>query len=60
MAEKGERRSQRFLPPTAREGVEGKKKKKKKKKKKEEEEESRRLPSLLLVLSHSYFDSAAS
>ena len=53
-------RSQRFLPPTAREGVEGKKKKKKKKKKKEEEEESRRLPSLLLVLSHSYFDSAAS
>ena len=59
MAEKGERRSQRFLPPTAREGVEGKKKKKKKKKE-EEEEESRRLPSLLLVLSHSYFDSAAS
>ena len=57
MAEKGERRSQRFLPPTAREGVEGKKKKKKKE---EEEEESRRLPSLLLVLSHSYFDSAAS
>jgi hypothetical protein len=57
VAEKGERRSQRFLPPTAREGVEGKKKKKKKK---EEEEESRRLPSLLLVLSHSYFDSAAS
>ena len=56
MAEKGERRSQRFLPPTAREGVEGKKKKKKE----EEEEESRRLPSLLLVLSHSYFDSAAS
>jgi hypothetical protein len=59
VAEKGERRSQRFLPPTAREGVEGKKKKKKKKKE-EEEEESRRLPSLLLVLSHSYFDSAAS
>ena len=59
MAEKGERRSQRFLPPTAREGVEGKKKKKKKKEE-EEEEESRRLPSLLLVLSHSYFDSAAS
>ena len=58
MAEKGERRSQRFLPPTAREGVEGKKKKKKKKE--EEEEENRRLPSLLLVLSHSYFDSAAS
>ena len=58
MAEKGERRSQRFLPPTAREGVEGKKKKKKKEE--EEEEESRRLPSLLLVLSHSYFDSAAS
>ena len=59
MAEKGERRSQRFLPPTARVGVEGKKKKKKKKEE-EEEEESRRLPSLLLVLSHSYFDSAAS
>jgi hypothetical protein len=59
VAEKGERRSQRFLPPTAREGVEGKKKKKKKKEE-EEEEESRRLPSLLLVLSHSYFDSAAS
>jgi len=58
VAEKGERRSQRFLPPTAREGVEGKKKKKKKKE--EEEEENRRLPSLLLVLSHSYFDSAAS